>query len=146
MSGSAARHLGKLGKCGFNRGERLSRVAAGAVDQPGCEPFGIVELHLEEVLGSELLVAFAQRERLRGLNKTAGAVGVFFKVHGISSAWSPARLPAREEHRQRNLTPPALMSVKAERCGFRTAIRDAYVGSDCPSGKRVFRIPVSVPA
>ena len=33
------------------------------------------------MLGGELLVAFAQREALRGLNETAGAVGKFLEIH-----------------------------------------------------------------
>jgi hypothetical protein len=33
------------------------------------------------MLGRELLMALAQRQRLRRLNKTAGAVGVFLKIH-----------------------------------------------------------------
>jgi hypothetical protein len=34
------------------------------------------------MLGSELLMALAQRQRLRGLDKAAGAVGELFEVHG----------------------------------------------------------------
>jgi hypothetical protein len=33
------------------------------------------------VLGGELLVAFSQCQRLRRLNETAGAIGIFFKIH-----------------------------------------------------------------
>ena len=36
------------------------------------------------MFGGELLVALALRERLGGLHETAGAVGVFFKIHGSS--------------------------------------------------------------
>jgi hypothetical protein len=33
------------------------------------------------MLGCELLVTLAQRERLRGLNETAGTVRVFLEIH-----------------------------------------------------------------
>ena len=33
------------------------------------------------MLGGELLVTLAQRQRLGGLNETARAVGVFFEIH-----------------------------------------------------------------
>ena len=42
------------------RPDELDTVAAGTVDQPGREPFRVVEQDLEQVLGGELLVALAQ--------------------------------------------------------------------------------------
>ena len=58
-----------------------ARIAAGAVDQPGRQPFRVVEQDFEQMFGGELLVALAQGQRLRGLHETAGAVGVFLEIH-----------------------------------------------------------------
>ncbi len=97
----AAFHLGTLLQRRLDLGERLARAAAGAVDQAGGEPFRIVEQHLEEVLGGELLMPLAQRKRLRRLDESAGPVGVFVEIHGSSllpaaregaagvSSWAP---------------------------------------------------------
>ena len=49
--------------------------------RPGGQPLGIVEQHLEQMLGAELLVSLAQGQRLRGLHEAAGAVGVFLEIH-----------------------------------------------------------------
>ena len=81
LAGAAAGNLGPLGERRLDGGQRLARIAAGAVDQPRGEPFRVVEQHLQQMLGRELLMALALRERLGGLHETAGAVGIFFKVH-----------------------------------------------------------------
>ena len=60
LSGPAARHLRALGERRLDGGKRLARAPAGAVDQPGREPFRVVEQDLEQMLGGELLVALAQ--------------------------------------------------------------------------------------
>src|SRR5262245_60997487 len=44
------------------------------------------------MLGRELLVAFAQGQRLGGLNEAAGAVRIFLEVHLISLGLSPPPL------------------------------------------------------
>ena len=96
----AAFHLGALLQRRLDLGQRFARAPAGAVDQAGGEPFRIVEQHLEEVLGGELLMPLAQRKRLRRLNKPAGPIGVFFEIHGSTpsaaregatglSSWAP---------------------------------------------------------
>ena len=36
------------------------------------------------MLGRELLMALAQGQRLRGLDETAGAVGVFLEIHHVA--------------------------------------------------------------
>src|SRR5262249_36504287 len=65
----------------FHASERFARSPARAVNQTGAQSFRIVEQNLEQMLGSELLVALADCKRLGRLHKTAGAVGVFFKIH-----------------------------------------------------------------
>ncbi len=44
----------------------------------------IVEQHLQNMLGRELLVPLAGGEGLRALDKTAGAFGVFLEIHAVS--------------------------------------------------------------
>ena len=43
----------------------FAALTARPVDQPSRETLGVVEQNLEQMFGSELLVAFAQRQRLR---------------------------------------------------------------------------------
>src|SRR5262249_57636715 len=88
--GAAARPLGRLAERRPDRRKRFARSPARAVDQAAGQALRIVEQNLEQVLGGELLVAFAQGQRLGGLNETAGAVGVFLEIH-ISSL-NPAPL------------------------------------------------------
>ena len=88
LPGTAAGDLRAFGEHCLDGGQSLARIAARAVDQPGGEPLGIVEQHLEQVLRGELLVSLAQRERLGGLDETAAAVGVFVEIHILPSAYS----------------------------------------------------------
>ena len=81
LARATAGNLRALGERCLDGGQGLPRIAAGAVDQPGREPFGIVEQHLEQVLGRKLLMALAEREGLGRLHETAAAVSVFVKVH-----------------------------------------------------------------
>jgi hypothetical protein len=81
LAGAAPGDLRNRGERLLDGGQRLARASAGAVNQPGSEPLRIVEEHLEDVLGSELLMAFALRQRLGGLNETTGAVGILFDLH-----------------------------------------------------------------
>ncbi len=91
MPGTGAGNFGELGKTRFDRGQCLAGAASATVDQAGGEPLGIVEQHLEHVLGRELLVAFAQGQRLRGLDETAGAVRVFLEIHVVTPSACSAR-------------------------------------------------------
>ena len=84
LAGAAAGNFRPLGQRRLDGLERRARIAAGAIDQPGREPFGVVEQDLQEMFGGELLVSLALRERLGRLHETAAAVGVFFKIHGSS--------------------------------------------------------------
>ncbi len=62
LARSAAFHLRALLQRRLDLCQGCARPPARAVDQARCEPFGIVKQHLEEVLGSELLMPFAQRK------------------------------------------------------------------------------------
>jgi hypothetical protein len=53
------------------------------------------------VLGRELLMALAQSQRLSGLNKSAGTVGIFLEVH-----FSSLSLPLAS--RRERGSPPSL--------------------------------------
>ena len=96
LSGAAAGDFRPFGERRLDGGQSLARIAAGAVDEPGGEPLGIVEQHLEQVLRGKLLVSLAQRERLGGLDETAAAVGVFVEIHVLPSAYSERPCGANE--------------------------------------------------
>ena len=78
---AAATDFRPLGERGIHRLQRLARLSAGAIDQPGGQAFRIVEQNLQQMFRGKLLVAFAQGQRLRRLNETAGAVRVFLEIH-----------------------------------------------------------------
>ena len=69
--------LGQFGEGGFDLGQRLAGVPAGPVDQPCGQPLFVVQKHLKDVLGRELLMALTKRQRLRGLHEAARPLGVF---------------------------------------------------------------------
>ena len=73
--------LGQLGEGGFDLGQRLAGIPARPVDQSGGQPLLVVQKHLEHVLGRELLMPLAKRQRLRGLHEAARPLGVFLQVH-----------------------------------------------------------------
>ena len=81
LAGSAAGHLRHLAERLLDSVQGLPRIAAGAVDQAGRQPFRIVEQDLEDMFRGELLVPFAQSKGLGRLDKTASAVRVFFDIH-----------------------------------------------------------------
>ena len=64
LAGSRPFDLGQFRKRRFDLGQRLARVPAGPVDQPGGQALLVVQKHLEHVLGSELLMPLAKRQRL----------------------------------------------------------------------------------
>ena len=90
LAGAAAGDLGPLGQHPLDRGKRVAGTAAGALDQAGGHALRVVEQHLQEVLGAELLMALAQGQALRRLDESLGAVGVFLEIHSI-----PPRYGAR---------------------------------------------------
>src|SRR5690606_26058468 len=84
LSRAGAFYFGNLAERRLDGVERFPRLAARAVDQAGGQPLGIVKQHLEQVLGAELLVSFAQRERLRRLHESSRPFGVFLEIHSPS--------------------------------------------------------------
>ena len=62
LAGAAADTLGSAASACSVAASASRGVAAGAVDQTGGQPLGVVEQHLEEMLGGELLVALRQRQ------------------------------------------------------------------------------------
>ncbi len=83
LASSRALHLRKFIERGFGLTERLARIAARPVDEAGAKALFVVEQDLQEMLGRELLVALPERKLLRGLDETARALGVFFKIHDL---------------------------------------------------------------
>ena len=64
LAGTAAGNFRPLGKRGLDGRKRRARMAAGAINQTGREPLGVVEQDFQEMFGRELLVSLALRERL----------------------------------------------------------------------------------
>ncbi len=77
----SALHLGQLLERGFHAGPHGAIRAARCIDQPGRKPFLVIDQHLEQMLGHELLVALAQGQALCRLNKAAGPLGEFLDIH-----------------------------------------------------------------
>ena len=76
---------------GWNLAKRLldldvgnAWVAAGALDQLGGHALVVVEQGLEQVLRPDPLVALADRNGLRGLKETLGAVSELLEIHAVS--------------------------------------------------------------
>ena len=57
------------------------RVAAGGLDQPRGHALLVVEQRLKQMRRRDPLMMLANRDRLRGLQKPARAVGELFKIH-----------------------------------------------------------------
>ncbi len=81
LPGTTAGYLGPLRQCRLDGGQSFTRMTSRAVDQSGRQTLRIVEQHLEQMFRRELLVTLPHRERLGRLHETAGAFGIFFKVH-----------------------------------------------------------------
>ena len=73
------------------RGDRLA-VAARRADQIGAQPFFVVEQDLEQMLGSEALMAAAQRQALGRLDDSFRPLGIFLEIHDCRSD-EPAAAP-----------------------------------------------------
>ena len=86
----AALDLRQRGERGFDGELHGLGVAAGALDQRGGHAFLVVEQHLQQVLGGELLVIARKRGGLRGLDEAAHALGVFFDIHHCLHSARPA--------------------------------------------------------
>ncbi len=83
LARSGALHLRQLRERQFDLLQRLARIAARLVDEAGAKALLVVEQDLQDVLGRELLMAFAKRQRLRGLNETARPFRIFLEIHGL---------------------------------------------------------------
>ena len=77
----AARDLRQLAERRLDAEPGIPGAAAGALDQRRAHALLVVEKHLQEVFGRELLMPFRQGIGLRGLKKAAHAFGVFFGIH-----------------------------------------------------------------
>ena len=77
----AAGDLGALLQGRLGRDLGLGRVAAGGGDQIAGEAVALLQQHLEQVFGGELLVPAGERQRLGGLDGLFGAVGVEVEIH-----------------------------------------------------------------
>ena len=86
LAGAGALDLGQLGQLRLDPGARLPGIAAGRGDQLGGLALGVVEQDLQKVLGRQALMAAAQRQRLRVLQKAPRALGIFVRFHGCSDA------------------------------------------------------------
>ena len=108
-SGRPARHpppatFGQLGERGLDRGAAPSRVAAGAVDQPGGQALVVVEQDLQQMLGRELLVALREREVCADWMKPR-ARSVYFSKFMVSTPSGP---PPDPKHRADGQTLPLI--------------------------------------
>ena len=74
LRGPASAHLRQLGKRSFRLLQSLLGVAPGAGNEPARQPFGVVEQHLQQMLGRDLRIAFAHGKRLRRLDEALEAV------------------------------------------------------------------------
>jgi hypothetical protein len=81
LAGPRALHLRNLLQRLLGLLKRQLRLAAGLPDKARGEALRVVQQHLQEVLRLELLMALAERQRLRRLNEAARALGVLLDVH-----------------------------------------------------------------
>jgi len=81
LAGARARHLRQPRQRTVDRGTRLGRVAPGGADQPGGGTVRVVEQGLEQVLGQDPLMVFADGDGGCGLQEAAGAFGELLDVH-----------------------------------------------------------------
>jgi len=70
---------------------RVARAPARALDQRGGEAFLVVEQHLQEMLGRELLVTGGKRRGLGRLDEAPDPLGIFLDVHEFRLRSRPAR-------------------------------------------------------
>ena len=80
---AAAGHFRQARHEVFHRVLGANRVTPGSADQAAGRPFRIIQQRLQQMRGRYLLVEFADRDGLRRLQKTAGAVGKFFDIHVV---------------------------------------------------------------
>jgi hypothetical protein len=81
LSGAAAGNFRQLAQRSFGGLEDGAGIAAGAVDETAGQALSIVQQDFKQMQRRELLVSVAHRERLRRLDESPRALGVFFNIH-----------------------------------------------------------------
>ena len=74
LAGAGALHLRLPGEFGLDAGQRRLGVAAGGADQAGGGAFLVIQQRLEQMLGRDALVEFADRDGAGGLQEAARRV------------------------------------------------------------------------
>ena len=98
LAGAAAGDLGALRQRPFDGRPGVTGPPSGLLDDARGQALGVVEEDLQQVVGSELLVAVAQGQALRRLHEALRAIGVnlskFMTIpprHGGSPRWARQR-------------------------------------------------------
>ena len=81
LARAAAFHARQFGERQFALLQGVARPPPGPVDQSSGQSLLVVEQHLEKMKRRELLMAFAQSQRLRRLNEAPRALGQLFDIH-----------------------------------------------------------------
>ena len=89
--------FGFFASVGFDGAQRRARIAAGPLNETARETLRVVEQNFEKMVGSNLLVVFAEGQRLGRLNEALGAVRVSFEIHVASSSTFLPPHEARKE-------------------------------------------------
>ena len=72
-----------LGEQRISLAHRNGHVAPGLADQPGCHSLTVFEQGLQQMLRRDALVRHTDRDGLRSLKETLGAVGKQFEIHDV---------------------------------------------------------------
>ena len=94
LAGAAALHLRHAGDLGIDLAFGDRGVPARRADQPGGGAFLVVEQRLQQVLGGDPLVEFADGDRLGGLQEAARPLGEFLNIHGFVPNWQATGRPS----------------------------------------------------
>ena len=81
VPGASALHFRDAGDFEIHRRLGGNGIAPGGLDQAGGRAFRVVQHRLQQMLGRDALVEFADGDRARGLDKSPRALGQFFNVH-----------------------------------------------------------------
>ena len=103
LPGARALHARQFLQRDLGLDQRLARPSARAIDQARRQPFRVVEQNLQHMFGGELLVPFADGQRLRGLDEATRALGIVLEIHSDP----PAVDPSRSDRRRRDICAPA---------------------------------------
>ncbi len=133
----SARDLGALRQGRFDGALGLGGIAACGRDQIAGEAVALLQQHLEQVFGRELLMPAGQRQRLGGLDGGFGAVGVEVEVHLWSSPGSGRSGPVPSMQATRQPAGPDMGVADPQRkrrmAGtHRQAMQEAGAPPPCP--------------